>query len=272
MKVAAVVTSYNEGELLRAALNRLGDQIRPPDEIIVVDDGSTDRESLQVAAYYQDQQLRHVPGHRVWPTKFIRLPANVGVARAMVRGLNEVTADLVWFTAVDDLPRPDLLSSLVPELEAGARLACGLGRLDGRWKIGRFPSSSAAEMRERGHLICSHATVARTEDMRHWLNAAFRWHCDFAAHHLIAHLHGAVNVNRVLVEIARSKTSYSERGQRSEQHVRVLSYLAILFAKAPAVLGHLGLGMARHLHRPGLTFWRHALRRSLGRCLRSLNP
>lgn len=271
MKVAVVITSYNEGEKLRAAINRLADQIRPPDEVIVVDDGSMDRESLQVARFYQDPQLRHVPGHRVWPTKFVRLPDNLGVARAMVRGLAEVTADLVWFTAVDDLPSRDLLSSLVPELEAGARLACGLGRLDGRWPIGQFPSSSAAEMRKRGHLICSHATVARTQDMRDWLNAAFRWHCDFAAHHSIAHRHGATNVNRVLVEIARSKTSYSERGQRSgSEHARVLSGLAYRFAPAPAVLGHLGFGMAPYLSVHGFPFWRHALRRSLGRCLRNL--
>ena len=49
--LAAVVTSYNYARYLRQALDSLLTQIPPFDEIVVVDDGSTD-DSLDVLAEY----------------------------------------------------------------------------------------------------------------------------------------------------------------------------------------------------------------------------
>ena len=47
--LSAVVPNYNHGALLPRALGALLAQGRPPDEIVVVDDGSTD-DSLNIPA------------------------------------------------------------------------------------------------------------------------------------------------------------------------------------------------------------------------------
>ena len=42
VSLSVVLPNYNHGHLVRRALAALVEQDRPPDEIIVVDDGSTD--------------------------------------------------------------------------------------------------------------------------------------------------------------------------------------------------------------------------------------
>jgi glycosyltransferase involved in cell wall biosynthesis len=51
MTISAVITTYNRRELLREALASVRAQTRPPDEIVILDDGSTDgtREEMAVA-------------------------------------------------------------------------------------------------------------------------------------------------------------------------------------------------------------------------------
>ena len=72
MKVAAVVPHWNRRDLLQTLLANLGEQTRPFDEIIVVDNGSAD-DSVLVAER---------AGARV-----IRLERNLGFAAAVNRGI-----------------------------------------------------------------------------------------------------------------------------------------------------------------------------------------
>jgi GT2 family glycosyltransferase len=69
MTVAVLIVNWNGGALLRQCLESLANQERPPDQVIVVDNASTDS-SLDSAAEYL---------HTV---ELIRLPENVGFARA----------------------------------------------------------------------------------------------------------------------------------------------------------------------------------------------
>ena len=69
MKIAVLVVNWNGGALLSRCLQSLARQRRPPDQIIVVDNGSTD-ESLAIA----EPWCRGV--------QVIRLTENVGFARA----------------------------------------------------------------------------------------------------------------------------------------------------------------------------------------------
>lgn len=46
--IEAVITSYNQGDMLLEAVNSLCQQTLLPKRIIIVDDGSTDRYSLEV--------------------------------------------------------------------------------------------------------------------------------------------------------------------------------------------------------------------------------
>jgi len=72
MKVTAVVPHWNRRDLLQTLLANLGEQTRPFDEVIVVDNGSTD-DSVSVAER---------SGARI-----VRLERNLGFAAAVNRGI-----------------------------------------------------------------------------------------------------------------------------------------------------------------------------------------
>jgi glycosyltransferase involved in cell wall biosynthesis len=276
MKLTAILTSFNEGNDLMAALNRLADQTRMPDEIIVVEDGSTDRESHQVANLYESETMRFVPGFRVWPTKFFRLPSNVGVSYAMAKGLGEATGDCVWFGAVGDRLAPTFFERSMALHEKGSRLTAARGRL-GAFTLGKIRDGAPWAMRLCGALICSHVAVARTIDMHGFFDASERWHCDFGAHHAIAHWHGVAPIHEVMTEIG-TRPGYSAKGERSADHEGVLRLIARRFYQAPAVLGNLGWPMARFLWRERQldaftpAFLRRCAWRMAGKALRKVWP
>ena len=85
---------------LEAALRSLLDQTRPPDELVVVDDGSRDGSAA----------LAEALGVRV-----LRRPA-LGVAAARNAGVAATSADLVGFLDADDLAEPRRLELQVAAL------------------------------------------------------------------------------------------------------------------------------------------------------------
>ena len=79
-RVSAVIPNWNGSGLLATALDRLRRQTRPPDEILVVDNGSQD-DSVAVARQF---------GARV-----LALPENRGFCHAVNQGLNAASGDWI---------------------------------------------------------------------------------------------------------------------------------------------------------------------------------
>lgn len=124
--VCAVVVTYNRKELLAECLDGLRVQTRRVDEILVVDNASTDGTSEMLAArgYLEDPAIRHV-----------RLPGNIGGAGGFHAGMAAAyERGHTWIWLLDDdtivaadalyqlfaarerfatAPRPDLLASRV---------------------------------------------------------------------------------------------------------------------------------------------------------------
>lgn len=72
--VSAIVLNYNGEHLLRIILPSLTRQTRPAEQIVVVDNGSTDGSTAYLA--------------RLWPEiEVVAIPTNVGVAAALNRGV-----------------------------------------------------------------------------------------------------------------------------------------------------------------------------------------
>lgn len=106
MKVAIVVPNWNGRRWLPGLLASLRTQDRPADEIVVVDDASTDDSLAWLAA--------HAPEVRV-----VALTENVGFAAAANRGIAAAAgADAVALVNTDVELAPDWLARTVARLEA----------------------------------------------------------------------------------------------------------------------------------------------------------
>lgn len=95
MKISAVVPLYNTRAYIVEAIDSILAQTRPADEIIVVDDGSTDGGAELLAGY----------GARVCVIR----QANAGGATALNRGIAQATGNIIAFLDADDLWARDKL-------------------------------------------------------------------------------------------------------------------------------------------------------------------
>jgi glycosyltransferase involved in cell wall biosynthesis len=95
MKISTIVPLYNTCAYIVEAIDSILAQTRPADEIIVVDDGSTDGGSELLAGY----------GAKVCVIR----QAHAGGATALNRGISQATGDTIAFLDADDLWARDKL-------------------------------------------------------------------------------------------------------------------------------------------------------------------
>ena len=89
-RVSAVITAYNSEAYIAEAINSVLKQSRAVDEIVVVDDGSTDH-TRQIVAEFADQGI-----------KFIQ-QQNKGAGGARNRGIRETSSEFIAFLDADDV-------------------------------------------------------------------------------------------------------------------------------------------------------------------------
>jgi glycosyltransferase involved in cell wall biosynthesis len=184
--VSAVVRVFNGESHVAEALDSILAQTRPPDEIVVVDDGSTDGTAAVLASY----------GERI---RVVR-QENRGHCAALDRAFGEARGDYVANCDVDDVWEPDKLERQVTTVVAHPQVdvAFGAARLFGA-RSGRFHRSYSGSgvleprrfLRElyRSDRICASSTLVRRrlferlgsfgngeigicEDYDYWLRAA----------------------------------------------------------------------------------------------------
>jgi glycosyltransferase involved in cell wall biosynthesis len=102
MKISTVITLYNLEKYIDDAIQSVLRQTRQPDEVIVVDDCSTDR-SADIVAKYR---------HRII---YIKQEKNVGALRNSLSGLKAATGDIVAFLDGDDVWMPEKLEAIEKE-------------------------------------------------------------------------------------------------------------------------------------------------------------
>jgi len=112
-RCSLIVPVHNGSRWLSAALRSAAEQSRPPDEIVVIDDGSTD-DSARIA--------ESVPG-----TIVIR-QENAGPAAARNRGVASSSGDLIAFLDADDLLPRDKLRTQISYLTDHPDVGGVLGR------------------------------------------------------------------------------------------------------------------------------------------------
>lgn len=95
-----IVPAYNIEEYIRACINSLLEQIYPNIEIIIVDDGSTDKTSSILEEYSNEQKIRII--HQ----------ENQGLSGARNTGLTYATGRYIIFVDGDDWLEPDCVEKL----------------------------------------------------------------------------------------------------------------------------------------------------------------
>jgi glycosyltransferase involved in cell wall biosynthesis len=105
MRVAVTVGVYNEERRVGGLLDALLHQTRPPDEVVIVDDGSTDRtRALAEEGARKDARFR------------ILGQENRGPAAARNRAWRSASADVCVFTDGDCVPEPNWIEELLKPL------------------------------------------------------------------------------------------------------------------------------------------------------------
>lgn len=124
-RISVVIPTHNGARTLADCLTALRASSLLPNEIVVVDDASTD-DSAQIAERFQ--------------CRVIRLDENVGAARAKNRGAREASGDILFFTDDDVMVARDALARLVENF-ADARVAGVVGLLDAKIPFADFASN-----------------------------------------------------------------------------------------------------------------------------------
>lgn len=132
IKISVYIPAYNVAEFLSRSIESLLAQSLPPDEILVIDDGSRDRSAEIAAAYPAVTLIRH--------------PANKGLAAARNTALHAARNEFVASLDADCIAHPSWLSELAknmgdPQLAgAGGKLVEGVqDNLADRWRTAHMP-------------------------------------------------------------------------------------------------------------------------------------
>jgi glycosyltransferase involved in cell wall biosynthesis len=105
LKITVVIPLYNKEHYIRHTLLSLLQQQKKPDEIIVVDDASTDH-SLHIARQTLEENKA---GFEKTNIVIIELKQNGGPGNARNIGLEKATGDVISFLDADDAYHPQLL-------------------------------------------------------------------------------------------------------------------------------------------------------------------
>lgn len=127
LTTSAVIVTFNGWPLLRPCLDSLSRQERPPDEVVVVDNGSTDGTAELVRDAFPAVRL-------------VELPSNVGFAAGANRGIERAAGDVLVLLNNDVIAEPAVIAELAAPLECDA----ALGVIGGTMVFANEPSIVAS--------------------------------------------------------------------------------------------------------------------------------
>lgn len=150
-RVSVVVTSYNQKAYLAEAVESLLAQTRPVDEIVVVDDASTDGSQDVIRGW----EARH-PGRVVG----VLQARNAGIPATRTAGLERATGTLVGILDGDDRWLPRGIEAFLEALQARPDAGCVYGNVAFIDASGRRLHVRDAQPQPSGHVLAHVAAGA----------------------------------------------------------------------------------------------------------------
>jgi len=228
--VSVLLATYNHAEYLATSLAGICGQNRPADEIIIVDDGSTDG-TLDLL---QDYATKH--GN----IRILANGRNRGQHYSIQRALLAATGDYVVWASADDLLLPEFLERSCGELERHPEAGLCFSRLavfvDGETGIRTYtgqshgaafeygtaarhfvPAELARILRKHYLWMSGNTVVARRAALleQGGFQRALRWHADWFAYYAIALRYGACVIPETLALMRERRATYSATGIRN---------------------------------------------------------
>lgn len=286
MKLSVVIPCFNHGFRLPEKLRQLKAQTRRPDEIVIVDDASTDNTPAII------ESLRSpIPIHS------IRNDCNLKVPETCNRGVDACSGDHVFLTAADD----DLIDSgaFARAEDAFANwiddaafwctpswflnMDTGIGWHGGqmfnsmRW----VPNYGAENMMKDGTYAAQGQTMVWRKAAFPWYRSRHRWQHDFLPPLQAALKYGFLYDPTTTVRLNTRSGSYCTAGRQTPAHAEALRAM-VKDAEADSELraamqgsplwGQFGFPILKAVKgtpfdAPGLRWhvWKHEMRRLVGR-------
>lgn len=240
--VSVVIPNFNHAEQLRISLGAVVAQTIPADEVIVIDDASTDHSLAVIEAF-----ARENPNITV-----LKNQKNQGVAATVNRGVAAARSKYIILASADERVETNMLELLLGAMETfpHAKLAISNfaewypeeGRVEihgpdaelGLWYHGDDAPQYMTP--ERIHVIMAKGTIALQATTAIFERRALldlgvydpglRWLGDWFTVHVLALRYGVVVVPETLAMFRRDAGSYSATGMSNRRaQVEVLDYL-----------------------------------------------
>jgi glycosyltransferase involved in cell wall biosynthesis len=228
--VSILLCNYNDVRYLPESLGAICRQTLPPDEVIVLDDGSTDDSVDVIERVASDYPF----------VLLLRNPQNRGLLYSIRRALDRATGDYVVWAAADDRLLPVFLEKSLTALARypGAGVCFSrLGTFDDatgavREYLGDAATGPAFDLGAAPHFLSPDDLRTRLARSYLWMSGntvlarrdallaaggfrpELRWHADWFAYYVVALRHGACVVPETLALMRERAQTYSRVGMR----------------------------------------------------------
>ncbi|MGE3623529.1 MAG: glycosyltransferase family 2 protein [Bdellovibrionales bacterium] len=215
--LSAIILNYNHSRYILNSINAAASQTRPFDEIIVIDDASTDDSAALI-----ESRIRDVPRARL-----IRNEKNMGVMLSTNLGLRESTGDYLFFMSADDSYSPHIVEWCHSALEACPHVAMISGNTRirnadtggervfhlpfpqkigcfGRRDVSRVARNQAFTFNVGANVVRRDAFIAAGQ-----LIPALKWHSDWFLYLVIASRETFAAVPHEFVTVRQAGDQYS---------------------------------------------------------------